>query len=193
MTDSFRPNFSDVTGVILAGGKSQRMGRDKATLPFDGRRLFDRVLSFQQSLFDKVIIAGDRPDLAVPGVPFYPDLYPGSAMGGLYTGLSNAETPWIMVVACDMPNPSVELALLLLGRREGAEVVTLRTPKGLEPLFSLYHQNCLPAMRERLENRDFRIINFFPAIRLSYLDWPEGICNINTQEEYELRCGRETR
>ena len=77
--------FDDVTGVILAGGRSRRMGRDKALLKVDGVPLFERILGMMQGFFSNVIIAGDRPDLTRPGVPCYPDRYPGSALGGLYT------------------------------------------------------------------------------------------------------------
>lgn len=193
MRDDFcERNRNDVSGVILAGGKSLRMGRDKATLPFAGQPLFERVLQFMRGLFAQVLIAGDRPDLARPEVPCFPDPYPGSAMGGLYTGLLHSPTPWVMVVPCDMPHPSAELAAQLLARRGSAEAVIPRTPQGLEPLFALYHQNCLPPIREYLEKGNYRIIDFISAARVYYIDWAEEVGNINTREEYESKVREES-
>jgi len=193
MSYSSRQRPAGVGGVILAGGKSLRMGCDKATLPFAGRPLFDRVLDFMLARFNQVIIAGDRPDLARPGVPFFPDPYPGSAMGGLYTGLLNSSTPWVMVAPCDMPHPSNELADRLLAHRGEGEVVVPRTPQGLEPLFALYHQACLPYVRKYLEQGNFRIIDLFSEARVYYLDWAEEVPNINTREEYESQLREENK
>jgi len=71
-------SFDDVTGVILAGGRSTRMGRDKATLEIGGISLFENILRVMQEFFPQIIIAGDRRDLSSPDVPCYSDHYPGS-------------------------------------------------------------------------------------------------------------------
>jgi molybdopterin-guanine dinucleotide biosynthesis protein A len=78
--------FDNVTGVILAGGRSLRMGRDKTMLKIGGVTLFERILGIMNDFFSNVIIAGDRPDLTRPDVPCYPDRYTGSALGGFTLG-----------------------------------------------------------------------------------------------------------
>lgn len=185
--NSTSESLTDVTGVILAGGRSRRMGRDKATLPVDGQALFERVLGVLQPLFPAILIAGDRPDLCRPQVPCVPDLYPGSALGGLYTALQAAATPFIFVVACDMPFADPQLIRAILARREGHDVVVPRTPSGLEPLFALYGKECLMPMRALLEAGRFRIYDFFPQVRVRYLDsaelpdgWERSLLNVNT-------------
>lgn len=185
------PAAEDVTGVILAGGRSSRMGRDKATLEVGGMTLFERTLEILRTFFPAVLIAGDRPDLARPQVPCYPDRYPGSALGGLYTGLLEAATDWIFVAPCDMPNVDPAIVRLLLERRAGHDVVLPRTASGLEPLFALYRKSCLDPMRAMLEAGEYRIYDFYGQVRVRYVDemelppgWRRGLLNINTPDEY---------
>jgi len=185
-------SFPDVTGVILAGGRSSRMGRDKAGLELGGISFFERILTVFHSLFPNVLIAGDRPDLAAPDLPCFPDLYPGSALGGLHTGLLAAETPYIFVAACDMPCPDPELIRAIVARRSGYDVVVPRTPAGLEPLFALYGKACLEAMQGLLEAKNYRIYDFYPDVRVRYLEpeelpsaWERALVNVNTPEDLQ--------
>ena len=182
----------DVTGVILAGGRSRRMGRDKATLEIGGQTLFERTLAMLQGIFSQVLIAGDRPDLATAQVPCVPDIYPGSALGGLHAALKAAATPWVFVTPCDLPYPDEGLIRLLLDHREGYEVVIPRTPQGLEPVFALYHKTCLPLMEEMLRRGDYRIYDFYPQVRVHYLevqilsaDWQRALLNLNTPQDLQ--------
>jgi molybdopterin-guanine dinucleotide biosynthesis protein A len=189
--DSPMKKVNDVTGVILAGGRSSRMGRDKATLEVAGTPLFERVLGVLQDFFAAVLIAGDRPDLARPTVPHHPDIYPGSALGGLYTGLLKARTEWIFAAPCDMPHPDPELIRVLLEHREGHQVVVPHTSAGFEPLFALYHKDCLKPMRDMLEEGHYRIYDFYDQMSVRYVSeaelppgWERSLINVNTPEEY---------
>jgi molybdopterin-guanine dinucleotide biosynthesis protein A len=194
--DMAATNFNDVTGVLLAGGKSRRMGCDKASIAIAGQTLASRSLALLQHYFRHVLIAGDRPDLARAGVPAIPDSYPGSALGGLYTGLLAAKTEWIFVVPCDMPYPDHRILEMLLSYRNGHDAVVPRTPRGYEPVFALYHKHCLAGMERMLRNGQYRIYDFYQRIEVRYLDWqamPEGwersLLNVNTPEE--LACVKE--
>jgi len=184
--------YRDITGVILAGGRSRRMGKDKTLLEIGGITLFDRALGMMRELFSEVLIAGDRKDLVRPGVRCYPDLFPGSALGGLYTGLMKSHHDMIFVCSCDMPSPNVNIARLILSQDREFDVVVPRTPDGLEPLFARYHKRCLPAMKDMLDRQEFRIYDFYPQVRTRYLDtaelpadWQNSFLNINTPEEYD--------
>ncbi len=189
-TTEMKEVYADVTGVILAGGRSRRMGQDKATLEVAGATLFDRTLAMLHGFFSCILIAGDRPDLAQPEVPCVPDIYPGSALGGIHGGLSAAATPWIFVAPCDLAFPDPELVRFILGHRDGCDIVLPRTPGGLEPVFALYHKNCLPAMQEMLARGDYRIYDFYDQVRVRYLDaetlpvdWQRALLNLNTPED----------
>ena len=183
--------YGQITGVILAGGKSTRMGKDKAGLKIAGVTLFDNILGLMRRLFSQVLIAGDRPDLEQPGVPSIPDRYPGSALGGLYTGLLEARNEIIFVSSCDIPFPSEDLIRMIVDQCEGVDVVVPKTPNGLEPLFAVYHKNCLSPMRDMLERCEYRIYDFYPQVRTRYLDmeeqpfeWRRPLMNVNTPEEF---------
>ncbi|HKL26036.1 MAG TPA: molybdenum cofactor guanylyltransferase [Desulfuromonadales bacterium] len=187
MQKSHNERIPEVTGALLAGGKSRRMGQDKACAEVAGQPLYARPLQFLQRHFQTVVIAGDRPDLASPEIPAVADLYPGSALGGLFTALKTAETPWIFVLPCDLPFPDAGILKLLLDRREGADAVVPRTPRGDEPLFALYHKNCLPTMEGMLKARQFAVHQLFRRIRCRRLAWPElptgwqrSLLNVNT-------------
>ena len=191
--DKENPLYQDVTGILLAGGQSRRMGQDKALIELDGELLFTRSLALLQWYFPTVMIAGDRPDLAPPGIPAIADIFPGSALGGLYTGLSAAETEWVFVAPCDMPYPDGRLIELLLAQRHGVDAVVPRTPSGYEPVFAAYHNNCLPHMAEMLRNNQHRIYDFYQRTAIRYLDWfqmPEGweraLLNLNHPEQLAM-------
>lgn len=183
--------YPDVTGVILAGGRSSRMGRDKARLLVEGISLFERVLGAMRPLFPRLLISGDRPDLARPEAPCLPDLYPGSPLGGIYTALSAAETEWIFVSPCDLPHPDPALMGRLLECRDGVDAVVPRTSAGFEPLFALYHKRCLEPMRRMLVRGEYRVFDFYDKVRVRFLlpedlppGWEKGLRNVNTPEEY---------
>lgn len=184
------PSITDVTGVILAGGRSTRMGRDKATLVVGGQTLFARTREMLRGIFARVVISGDRPDLATAEVPCVPDIHPGSALGGLHGALTAASTPWIFVVPCDLAHPDAGLVRFLLNHRQGCDLVVPRTGEGLEPVFALYHKNCLPPMEEMLARGDFRIYDFYRQVRACYIDapalpagWQRALLNLNTPED----------
>ncbi len=190
-TKTCHRQFDDITGVILAGGKSRRMGRDKATLELSGSTLFESIANVFIELFAGTLIAGDRPDLAKPGLTAFADEFPGSALGGLYTGLKHARTPYIFVSACDMPFVDAPLIRILTNLRHQYDVVLPQTPSGLEPLFACYSKNCLEIMRKQLEQGNFRILDIYPLLKVRIVtenelpgNWQKALTNINTPQDY---------
>lgn len=186
----------DVTGVILVGGKSRRMGRDKAFLPWQGAPLFEQVLSvFRQSFASTCLVGGDAGQFAGYGLRFIPDIYPGSALGGLYTGLFHAATGHVFVAACDMPFPNREIVQYLCSLKEGYDCVVAETAEALEPLFAVYAKGALAAMRGLLEQGNFRVYDLYPLLRTRYVtvdelapfaDRERSFLNVNTPEEFAL-------
>lgn len=182
--------FSDVTGVILAGGRSRRMGQDKATLVVHGERLFDRAAHLLQTLFPQVLIAGERSDLARPGLSCHADRYPGSALGGLHCGLAAAQTPWICVLPCDLPTPEAALLRLMLACRTDCDAVVPRTASGPEPVVALYHRHCLAPMATLLQRGECRIAALYPRVKVRFLavsgpspTWQRALWNLNTPQD----------
>ena len=184
-----------VTGVILAGGESRRMGCDKSLLPIAGARFIERIYRQMAALFDEVIIVTNSPGL-FEELPCrkVPDLYPvKGSLAGIHSGLSHARSDRIFVVACDMPFLSAEVIRRLCARSEAADVIIPRSERGVEPLHALYDTRCLPAVEELLDAGEKKIVRFFPQVRVcevpptAFADCdPDGrsFRNINTPQEY---------
>ena len=198
--------FPGVTGVILAGGKSSRMGSNKALLPYRGGRFIEAIHRQFQELFDEVLLVTNTPEQYT----FLPcrkvaDIFPGAgALAGLHAGLHYSTNQRIFAVACDMPYLNSSLIRNLVSQRGRSDVVIPQGDKGLEPLHALYGKGCLTPMEQALTEGRRRIVSFFPAVRVSHLS-REAVAeldpgfnsfkNINTPNDYyELRHGeRDTR
>ncbi len=197
--------ITDVTGVLLAGGKSRRMGEDKRFILVGQETLFDRSLTVLRELFEEVcvVIAQDTPPLQTE-VPVVRDLISHcGSLGGLYTGLRLAKTQHIFVVACDMPflNPDVVRHMVQL--KNSADIVISRWATRLQPTHAVYGRNCLPVIEEMmtLQNRKIHSMIDHPALRVCVVPEakirqidPNGrsMFNINTPSDLEqARSGRD--
>lgn len=156
-----------MTGIVLAGGKSSRMGANKAFIEFGGKRLIETTVDCLKALFPEVlIIANDPPLYAYLGVKVASDLIPDSgSLGGIYTGLSTASHPACFFVACDMPFLNAELIKLLVREAEGWDAVVPRVRGELQPLHAVYAKSCLPLMKESIDASVLKIARFFPRPR----------------------------
>lgn len=157
-----------VTGVLLAGGESRRMGTDKALLEIRGERLLDRTVRLFQDLFPQVILVTNQP-LAYLDQPveIVTDVLPGRGpLGGLYTGLFFASHPYIFCVACDMPYLNAAFIRHLLTLRDAYDVVVPRTPDGLQPLHALYSRRCLPRIEKQLAAEKLKISGFYKGLKV---------------------------
>jgi molybdopterin-guanine dinucleotide biosynthesis protein A len=149
----------DVTGILLAGGKSRRMGEDKRYLVVGEQTLLERGLAVLRSIFQEVlvVIAQDSPPLDVEA-RVVRDLVPEcGSLGGLYTGLVQATTPFIFVVACDMPFLDPAVITQFTSRRAAADIVMAKLAARLHPMHALYGKRCLPVVEEMIRTRQLKI------------------------------------
>ena len=193
-----QPNGTAVTGIILAGGRSRRLGRDKAVEPFDGqplvRRVIDRVAPLTGEIV--VVVADAARGQALPleaehrvAVDIYPDC---GSLGGIFSGLSSAANNWGLVVACDMPFLNAPLLEYMLAQRGDCDAVVPRPGAFPEPTHALYSRACLPHIEARLQANDLKISGFFDDVRVRYLDEGEvrrfdldllSFFNVNSPED----------
>lgn len=168
---------SEITAVILAGGQSRRLGRDKAVEPFDGEPLIRRVIrraSEAVSACRVVVVVADQERAgALPldddhqtAVDVFPDC---GSLGGIYTGLKAATTQWSLVTACDMPFLSAPLLAHMAGLREGVDAVVPTVEGRPEPTHALYARRCLPAIESRLRAGQLKISGFFDDVAVRYV------------------------
>ncbi len=165
----------DVTGIILAGGLSRRLGRDKAVEPFNGQPLIRRVIERVESVAAEVVVvvADSARGEALPLDARHRialDLYPGQgSLGGIFSGLAAAGNQWGLVVACDMPFLNRQLLDYMLSRREGFDAVVPMPGPYPEPTHALYSKSCLPHIEAKLQAGDLKISGFFDQVRVNYL------------------------
>lgn len=185
-----------MTGIVLAGGKSSRMGFNKAFIEFGGKRLIEATVDRLKALFPEVlIIANDPPRYAYLGVKVVSDLIPDSgSLGGIYTGLSVASHPACFFVACDMPFLNAEIIKLLIREAEGWDAVVPRVRGELQPLHAVYAKSCLPLIKESIDASVLKIARFFPKAKVKIIEEPAlravdpylfGFMNVNTPLELE--------
>jgi molybdenum cofactor guanylyltransferase len=190
-----------VTGVILAGGKSSRMGQNKALLSLGGMRLIERVVGVLRQVFSELLLVTNTAEsYADLGLPMVADVFPDKgSLGGIYSAIHAASTPFSFVVACDMPFLQAPVIRYLLAQIADCDVVIPDVHGELQPLHAVYSKACLPAILRRLEANRLKIVGFLPEVRvrtvqedeLQPLD-PDGLAfqNLNTPEEFRVAMQR---
>jgi molybdenum cofactor guanylyltransferase len=188
----------EVTGILLAGGKSRRMGEDKRYLLVGEQTLLERGLSVLHSIFQEVlvVIAKDSDPLGVDARVVRDQVPECGSLGGLYTGLIQATTPWIFVVACDMPFLNHAVIDLFTNRRGAVDIVMAKLAGQLHPMHALYGKRCLPVVEQMIQSRRLKIqgmvsqsslrVQYVTEADLHTLD-PTGrsFYNVNTVAELE--------
>ena len=146
------PQRTLFSGLVLAGGRSRRMGREKALIEFGGQLLVGRAADRLARAADPVLVATGVPGRLGPiGYHEVADVTPGCGpLGGLVAGLEASPHELLAVVAVDMPYLSPELLELLASLRRAEDAVVPLGATGLEPLHAVYSTRALPAMRDAL-------------------------------------------
>ena len=189
----------ELTGVILAGGASRRMGSDKAHMELDGEAVLPRLVERLAPLCSGgVLVVRRSPDQELPELPgparLVDDLLPEhAALGGLYTGLAMASTPFVFLTACDMPWVNPEAVAWLASRAPvGADVLLPIWEGRPQPMHAIYGHRCLAAIKEALLSGEFRMDGWHGSVRVQRVepeDWtqvdPQGrsFRGANTPEE----------
>jgi molybdopterin-guanine dinucleotide biosynthesis protein A len=142
--------IEDCTALILAGGNSQRMGRDKANLLLGEQTLLQRVAAVMRQVFPIVVVSvrQPRPEIDLPQVCDDPSS--AGPLAGLAAGLGCATTPWVFAVACDMPFLVQPVIERLAQRRAGYQAVVPVVQGHPQPLAAFYATSCLDAIRKNL-------------------------------------------
>jgi len=142
------------TAVILAGGESSRMGQDKAEVMLAGESLLHRAIFGMQQQFEQLLISVREPREHL----LFPQLCDrgegGGPMMGISTALERVNTPWVFVMACDMPFVSAALLSAMAERRGNQQVVVPVVDGMVQPLAAFYSKSCLPLMRQQIISGD---------------------------------------
>ena len=165
--------MNGVLGLVLCGGESRRMGRDKALLDLEGRSLLERAVAVISPLVDEVLLGtGDGPRYPEFGLECLLDVQAGvGPLAGLCAGLEVLDSrgaEWLVVVACDTPRLDAGLFRILLERAEvlGADACLLESEGGLQPLCAVYRRSCAGPVRDALLAGERRLRSFHGSITL---------------------------
>ena len=190
------------TAVILAGGKSSRMGRDKTQLIYEGKTLLAGAVERFSASFDQVYLSiGDPekyPDISAERVI---DLYPGCGpMAGIHAALAMTSCDALVVAPCDAPYYCKELAQYLAAQYEPElDALVLLDDEGrAQPLSGIYSRSCLPVLEQHLKTDRLKIMRMLEDMRLKKVVLPEALNsrvfeNLNTPEDMAAFSHRKTR
>ncbi len=188
MSFSGHKNNSALSAAVLAGGKSSRMGRNKALLELNGMTLIGHVTRIAARVTENVLVITNTPqDYAFLKLPMFTDEVKNiGPLGGIYTALLHSSHPHCLVLACDLPFLSEKLVRTLAETAGAADIVTVDAGSGPEPLCSVYSSACLPAIREQIDSGDYKIMRLLQKVRAHVLPvaGEHELENINTPEDF---------
>jgi len=187
-----------ISGVVLAGGKSKRMGQNKALLELGNCTMIEKVVSTLQMLFQEIIVVTNTPEDygMLKDVRFVEDQLQSpvkSSLIGLYSGLLAATNPYIFATACDMPLLNTTLIGFMRDQVHEQDIIIPRVKGYYEPLHAFYSKKCIVPIKRQLDGRDYKILKFFPEVRLleiqenvirRYDPHLHSFLNINNLQEY---------
>jgi molybdopterin-guanine dinucleotide biosynthesis protein A len=190
------------TSIVLAGGRSSRLGREKHLEKLAGESLIERVISHLSSLSTEILLVISRKQARIslqsythPEAKTVADLYPRKgSLGGIYTGLVYSKTLRNLVVACDMPFLNPALLRYMISLSPGFDVVIPRIGDKIEPLHAIYSKNCVKPVEEQLKRDNLRIAGFFDSVKVRYIEKEEierfdpehlSFFNVNTEADLE--------
>jgi molybdenum cofactor guanylyltransferase len=176
-------------GFVLVGGKSRRMGRDKALLPFGSGVLAQHVASVIASVVDEVTLIGDPGLYLHLGFPCLPDRRSGfGPLSGIEAALESGKAKFNLVLACDLPVINADHLRLLLHTAcsSDAQCILMEDNEGrLQPLCAVYRSDCLPAVRRAIDEKNLKLMDLVRALDAQVVPLATRLWNVNTIEEWE--------
>lgn len=188
-----------MTSIVLAGGKSSRLGRNKPLQTVGGKTLIQWVIDRLAILSTEIVVAtahGEEvPCSSRVRVKTVADAYPGRGpLAGIYSGLLGSSSRRAIVVGCDTPFFSVALLEYMTQASPVFDVVVPRVKEKVEPLCAVYSRNCAAPIKGLLNQNELRIIELFPMVNVRYVEEDEidnfdpehlSFFNINSQADLD--------
>ncbi len=182
-------NKMRATAIIMAGGRSKRMGQDKTILEIDGTPAIKYVFEQLRLHFDQILISSNSPTKhSVPGVKVVPDEIANKGpLMGIASALRISRNDMNFVIACDIPEVDIGLVRRLIKESRNYDAVLPQTgPSQYEPLFAVYKKSTLAAIDESIISGNYKILNPLKKCKVNYVELTrsEQIKNLNTMDDY---------
>jgi len=182
-------NKKNITGIILAGGKSSRMGTDKGFIVLNDMLFVEHIIKALQPLVGKIIIVSNNSNYDKFGFKRVPDLIKNSGpLAGLYSGLFHSETDNNLVLSCDIPFINTEVLQLLVNNIENDfQIIQFKSQNKTMPLISLYKKECLETCKALLNKGEKRLRQVMNHVHTKTItidpNLEHYVQNINTIEQ----------
>ena len=176
---------------VLAGGRSSRMGRDKALLPLGGRPLVEHIAAQASTVTGNITLVGHPDRYANLGYPVIQDIFRGCGpLAGIHAALRHTRSPWNLVLACDMPQITAEFLRQLVAHAEASPaacVIPVTPDKVPQPLCAAYRSQCADAIGRALETGVRKVIDALATLPVDF--WSVASAhhfrNLNTPQEWD--------
>ena len=186
------PKLNKITAIILAGGKSSRMGKDKGFVELFGKPMIVHTINNIKQVTPKIMVVANEEKYNSLGVNVYSDVYTNKGpLGGIHTGLCHSKTEWNWVIGCDMPNINPNILGYLLQHIGNSRVVVPLWKGGAEPLCAIYNRSCRTDIEKYLLKGKLKTIMALNALNANFINITEDLdfyspylfTNLNTQQE----------
>lgn len=185
-----------IAGIVVAGGLSTRMGRDKASLPWDGGTMLSAVLEKLNPVCSELIVVSNvHREINCLPVIIVPDKYPQRGpLAGIHAGLLAAHSEYAFVAACDMPYLSTQAAGFIMEAALAYDAAVPFIDGYYHPLHGVYRKSCIPFIEQRLRDGIYRVTDFYNDINVRKITREEiavfdpalrTLCNINSPEDLD--------
>lgn len=188
----------EVSAVVLAGGGSTRMGKNKALLQLGEKTMIERIVDTLRPLFKEVIVVTNNPEeyFFLEDIIFVKDqivLEEKNSLVGIYTGLLAANNPHAFIVPCDMPFLNEAFIRYMVNQLRNEDILIPFIQGHYQPLHAIYGKTCVASIKKLLDERNYKIINFFNEVAVKTINEDtvkrfskEFTCfsNINTYNAY---------
>lgn len=185
---------SDITGILLAGGKSSRMEKEKGLVEFREKPLIQYGINLLLYFTDRIIISSGNPDYIPFGFEIIPDEVSGQGpSAGLAAALKSSTTPWNIVLACDLPFLEREFIEELLNYAQNYQAVVPMHNGNMEPLAALYHKDLGKIFGEAVADGNLALRHILRSCRVKYFEadpmtekYPNLFVNLNSMAQLKL-------
>lgn len=185
-----------MTLVILAGGKSSRMGRDKSFIPFGNKALIEVIIEKFRYFFEDMVIISNKPALHHKyGLKVYEDIFKDKGpLGGIHSGLSHSKSLYNFFTACDTPFININLVNYMIGKMSGFSAVVPMFGGKTHPLFAIYSRDAIKEAEARILGNKLKMSDFVDSLNTRIINEEEvsvidkrgrSFSNINTKEDYK--------
>jgi len=181
-----------ISGFILAGGKSSRLGTDKALLTLNDQTLLQRIISIVDPFCLKVYVSGQKHEYTSASVELVPDMVSDCGpIAGLLSSLSTSTTDWNLIVSVDVPLINEDLIAHLIANANDCDCVIPIHNDRIEPLIAMYHRSALPIIQELISSKQYKLQHLVSKLNTNYLNcneligrYPKLFHNVNRMEDF---------